>query len=1389
RMPEAPFPIEVLTEVRAWPANGTRRFAGVSAFSFGGTNAHVVLEEGPQHIRSKGAEQDRRTFVLSLSAKSPAALHAMIGAYREYIETGADDSGLGDVCFTAGVRRSHHPFRFAAAASSLPEMAAQLAESTEPARSVTKLAFVFSGQGSHWKGMGEGLLKTWPVFRAAFEKCDSHFREHAGYSVIEEISFGERLDQTNISQAAVFSMQVALFELWRSWGVEPDAVIGQSLGEAAAAYASGALSLAAAVAVVHHRSRLMKTLSGQGKTAAIRLAPEAAQAAIARWEGDLSIAGSSGPETTVVSGTPQSVSAMLAALEEQGIAAQAIAGVDVALHHPRMESLRGDLERSLSEIDYGLAKTAMMSTVTGAWLNGNKPDAGYWGKNLCEPFQLAGALSTLIAEGFDGFLEISPHSLLGGPIRQLLAQTKAGTFVLGSSRRGEEGDHTLMSSLAALYAAGRYVNWPAIFPSGGQVVSLPAYPWQRERYWLDQLPGASAPSGESSIGHPLLGERTESALPGGQSLWGQEISSISPYYLSGHKVFGTTVFPGAGYVEAVLAALRESRPEAATLEVSALRFHEGIVLPAESSYRVQVAFSPLSADSYDFRVSGRQSVESAWTNHASGHGSVSKASPGSMTLDAARLHAQERVGGGEHYEAMAAQGLEYGANFRAIKQLWRAPGEALAELELDTVAAAEARDYCVHPILLDAALQLVAATIDPSEGSLYSTYSTESYVPQGFDRVRFYSRPTNRATCIAQLTSGHAGDAELTADLQLIDGDGRLSLDVKGLRLAHVGTAKAGAPGKLRDWLYELSWEDKPRSASSSAHGAGAWTIFADKSGFATRLAESMRSRGAARVVIAGDDDNIEEHLADMSAGVVYLRGLGDEEDPCTFPLRLIKELAANGKEPALWFVTRGTQATEGGVPVLTSAAQLWGFARVVALEHPEMHGGVIDLDASCDDDVEQVASELLAPDVERQLAFRRGTRLVARLRPWASPPKSSPVVLRGDATYLITGGLGGLGLAVARWMLERGARRFILAGRTPLPARSEWRSLPASHAAKSKIDSLRELERLGASVHLAHFDVGNAAEVQAFLQSYQADDWPPIRGVVHAAGVIEDQFMLRMDERSFANVLRPKVAGALALHYATLPLDLDFFTLFSSISSVVGQYGQAHYAAGNAFMDHFAHWRRGRGLPATSINWGPWAEVGLFAQLETVDKSGRSGVFPMLPEQALQAMERILGPAPTQAMIVSADWRRMPPSPLLSELAPVDKNGDGSGKDDQAAVALLLDLLLAEPEERQRRLEEYLTGLAAGVLKLDPAKLIASEPLTSFGMDSIMVVELKHHIEKNLNLSIAIVDLFTASIAKLAEQLAGKLANDHRLEQLLEQVESMSPQELEELLGESKNH
>lgn len=1385
RMPESPFPIQVLSEPKAWSANGHPRYAGVSAFSFGGTNVHLVLEEAPATGAALDRNEAEETFVLPLSAKSPAALRDLTEAYRRHLDAAAEGAELRDVCFTAAARRSHHHLRFAAVGSNLGEMSGRLAEYQENNREIAKLAFVFSGQGSHWKGMGEHLRATEPVFRTVFEECDRLFQKQAGWSVIEQIRSGERLDETDISQAAVFSMQVGLCALWRSWGIEPDAVLGQSLGEIAAAHAAGALSLQSAVSVVHHRSRLMKTVAGQGKTAVVALSPEAVREAIAEWNGDLAVAGNSSPQSSVVSGTPRAVSAMLTKMEQQGVFAQAIAGVDVAFHSPQMEPLRTELEKSLHQMDSERAKIAMMSSVTGTWLNGTKPDAAYWGKNLREPFQLAGAVEKLISEGFNGFLEISPRALLTREIRQLLAHRNTDGAVFESCLRGESGKRTMLTSLASLYTAGRNVNWSPVFAGGGQLVKLPHYPWQRERYWFDQLSSESTIARQSSGGHPFLGKTAESALPGGHRIWEQDINLNSPHYLSGHKVLGATVFPGAGYVEAVFAALRKTCGATRAVEVSGLRFHEAMVLSADAHHQMQVAFSPAAADSYSFQVSARENDGAVWTKYASGTAGVTQTPASTMALEGVRERCTDPVTGSEHYDAMALQGLEYADNFRAIRALRRTRGEAVAELDLDAAIATEVRDYCIHPILLDAALQVSAATIEPSQGHVYST---ESYVPQGIGRARFYRSPGHHVTCMAELKSGQAGDRELHADLRLMDAEGNVCVEIEGLRLAHVGTGQAGAPGRLRDWLYDLCWEEKPRAVSTGTNKPANWTIFADAAGFGSRLAHSLRARGITCTVIASKESDIDAHLLEAADGIVYASGLDDADDPCALPLRLVKQLAQNpAKERSFWILTRGTQAVEGGVETLTPAAQLWGFAKVMALEHSELNAGIIDLGAPAEEEVAQVVDELLSPDAEKQLAFRRGQRFAARLRSSADAATPGSVVLRQDATYLITGGLGGLGLALAGWMVERGSRRLILAGRTPLPPRQQWRSLPVEHLAKSKVDAIRDLERHGASVHVASFDVSDANAIAAYLDEFDAEGWPAVRGVIHAAGIVDDQFMVRLDERSFRDVLRPKVAGALALHRATLTRDLDFFTLFSSVSSVLGQFGQASYAAGNAFMDHLAHWRRSQGLCATSINWGPWAEVGLFARLNSTDKTGRSGVFPFLPEQGLQAMEHIHALAPAQVVVVSADWSRMPPSPLLSELASLKASGR-SQEEEQAAATLLLDLLLADPAERQRRLEEYLTTFAAHILRLDPAKLDPKEPLTTFGMDSIMVVELKHHIETNLNLSIPIVELFTGSIVKLAEQLVGKLASDTQLEELLKQVENMSPQEVEALLGETKD-
>jgi myxalamid-type polyketide synthase MxaE and MxaD len=1377
RISQPPFRLEVSSALRDWPSGDHRRIAGVSAFSFGGTNAHLVLEEARDAVEPVARAEGRGAFVLPLSAKSPEGLRDTTAAWREYLEASSDS--LQDICYTAGVRRAHHPHRMAVIGSSAAEMAAQLAVAGEakPAGRVNKLAFVFSGQGSQWPGMGMALVRTEPVFRATLEACDGLFAERTGWSVIDEIRRGVRIDDTEVGQPAVFSIQAALADLWRSWGIHPDAVIGQSLGEAAAAYAAGALSLESAVAVVHHRSRLMKTLAGQGKTAVVGLSPEAVRETLAEWDGALHIAGISGPQTTVIAGAPFAIDAMLAAMDRQGTFGREIPGIDIAFHSPHMEPLRADLEQALNGLDVAPAQTGMMSTVTAQWLNGSPPDGSYWGRNLCEPFQFHAAVRQVIAEGFNGFLEIGPSTLLAGTIRQIAAVQNAEVLTFASMQRNEGAAGSLLHSLAALYGAGLDLNWAALYPVRGRTVSIPHYRWQRERYWLDQLPGGDDVS-ESHGGHPLLGAPIASALPAGERFWQRNFDAASPHYLSAHRVFGSVIFPGAGFLEAAAAAMRQLQGEAGAVEISDLRFMEPLTLLPDASKAVQLAFSPAAGGRYRFRFSARDNESTSWTLHAGGVAALAPLDPPAVAIAEIRQRCKEPIEARIHYEAMGAQGLDYGDAFRVIRRIWRAPGEAVADIELGEGTAPDAAEYRVHPILIDAAMQLVAAAITPVQKG---PYSRESYLPHGIERARYYRNPGDRTVCVARLHSGRPGDAELRADIQVLDTDGEVCLAIDGLVLKHVGSKPAGARGKLRDWLYDLCWEENRRDSVETS-SEGAWTIVADEGGVADGLASEMRSRGVeCTVERPAGADQPPAH----GAHVVWLRGLDDSADPSVPLLEFVKrEAQSGGAARSIWIVTRETQAAGGRAPRLSGAAQLWGFGRVVALEHPELWGGMLDLAGTDRDDIAQLADELLAPGVERQVAFYAGRRYVARLRPWPESPQQAPCVFHSDAAYLITGGMGGLGIALARWMVERGARRLILAGRSPLPARSEWRALPEDHPARPRVDAVRELESLGASVHTPSFDVADRDEVKRFIDGFHAEGWPQIRGVFHAAGVVEDQLMLRLDPDSVRRVLRPKVAGAQALHEATLDLNLDFFTLFSSASSVLGQFGQAAYAAGNAYMDHLAHWRRAQGLPATAINWGPWAEIGLYARSSGTDKTGRSGVYPMLPHQGLQAMELIHTAAPTQIVVISAEWSRIPPSPLLSEVAPRSAAGD-TADDRNAAAALLIDLLLASPEERQTRLEEVLQTAAANVLGLDPARLDIREPLTSFGMDSVMVVELRNYIEKTMNLSISMVDLFTGSVAKLAEQVADKLADSPQLEELLTQVENMSPDQIQAFLGE----
>ena len=499
----------------------------------------------------------------------------------------------------------------------------------------------------------------------------------------------------------------------------------------------------------------------------------------------------------------------------------------------------------------------------------------------------------------------------------------------------------------------------------------------------------------------------------------------------------------------------------------------------------------------------------------------------------------------------------------------------------------------------------------------------------------------------------------------------------------------------------------------------------------------------------------------------------------CGSVLLLVQELARTESPdvPRLWLITQGAQAAgEKPTPLSVAQSPLWGLGRVIAQEHPAFWGGLVDLEPGTllrDSAAHQLWQEISSADGEDQLAFRKGRRYVGRLvRQRPSAKQTPPLRWRTDGSYLISGGLGDLGLLVARWMVEQGARRLILLGRTKLPPRSNWSSVETGSRLARQITAIRELESLGACVHLASVDVADEGELSGFLDEFRAEGWPPIRGVVHAAGVLQDGLMVQLDAAALSTVLRPKVMGGWLLHRLLQDDPLDFFVLFSSAGSMLGQPGQGNYAAANAFLDALAHHRQALGQPALSINWGAWAGEGFADSVGGKRLAARLallGISSIAPKQALEILGRLLGQSATQVVAVPVNWKQYrefypagSASPLLSELAREEAEVPwAAGRKSERRDALLA----AEPAERRQLLHSYLSEQVARVLGLSPSKLDVQQPLSHLGLDSLMAVELKNRIAVDLKVNVPVVKFLQGfsvdqAVTQVLDQLAAEVAN-----------------------------
>jgi len=1667
-----------------WPRGTQPRFASTSSFGFGGTNAHVVIEEAPQvpqrHMENNAA--GRGNFLLPISARTPEALKDFARLYREFLDS---ESGkrieLYDICHSAATRRHHHEERLTVQGSTHQELSQLLCDFLDgrtPAglavgRSSQEsegIAFLFSGQGSQWPRMGASLYESEPAFRAAIEECESLVRRYAGWSLVEQLlapAENSQLDHTEFAQPAIFCVEVALARLWESWGVAPAVVIGHSAGEVAAAHVAGVLGLDEAVRVVVHRGRLMERATGLGKMAAIHLPASQVSERIKAFSESISIAALNSPESTVISGDPQLVERLTADWLREGVGCRMLP-VNYAFHSMQMDPYSAELPRLLESVAISKQSVPMISTVTGTITDGNQFHAEYWGQNVRLPVLFAAAVEAAKDLRLQTFLEIGPHPVLLSNVRDCLEKSERPQNLIPSLHRNKNEAAAMLSSLGRFYALGYSVKWESLYSRQAPPVSLPDYPYQRQRYWISRRPKAQA-----NALHPLLGTQLRSPLIHGAAFQSELDVSVLPY-LADHRIDGSILLPMTAFLETASNAvdILSGAPRA----IADIVIHSPLVLPEEGGRTVQTTvegnrFQVFSADG------------EGWKLHASGR---SAEMPAMTPVNKVRFSTKPAAGLSPidlslFYERLAETGLEFGTSFCVLQSLHAGENESLGRICLSEREARESSHYRMHPALLDGCLQttLAAAARD----------FNEIYLPFSMERFEIFRPAGAQVWAHARIRPSSSNGETLSTDIDIFDEHGELLARVAALHLKR-RTSRSSIERKM----YQVQWRQSGHAASEAAE-TGSCLVICEDFVDGQKLADSLQGREIHATLRkpggALDGAMDVQCVAQIIEGGSAEKSEKIESAACASVLRLVRELLSRfpTRPPRLCLITRGAVAIgpsdrcEG-----FAQAPIWGMARTIAMEHPELRCRTLDLDPA-NPDFAALAEEIGRVSPEDQTVFRGNKKYHPRLEPkfyapieprrlsvsargsidnlqteilvrrapsdrevevevettalnfrdvlgvlgmypgdpgplglefcgriarvgngltnyapgdrvmgiaWGSfasfvntpaalitpvpanlntaqaagisnafltayhclvevaglkqgdkvlihaatggvglaavqiaqsagveifatagseekreylrklqvphvfssrtldfareIPKIAggkgvdvvlnslagdflaasfavtadggrfieigkndvwtrervaalsksihyaivdlaPVIdgeperirsyfskirenlargvfrplpisvfefdhcaaafrymaeakhigkvvvrhpiatrIAADATYLVTGGLGAIGLLTAEWLVSRGARNLLLLGR----------SSPDSHAL-AKVDGMRQA---GARVEIRQADVSKRADLALILGEI-GESMPPLRGVIHAAGVVDDGILAQQTEERFERVMAPKVAGAWNLHELTRSMPLDFLVMFSSVASITGSPSQSAYAAGNAFLDALAQYRRNFGLPTLSVNWGAWADAGMAARVAA--QGGRhalSAIRPMPPQDCFDCLETAMAAGASQVVVADIDWTQWKnPSPLLSDL--VKKVIPQNARIPQDSI---LDVLESAPQANRRKLlVDYLRAEALGILGLNQSYFIDErQPLLKMGLDSLMAVDFRNRLSAALRRNLTATLLFDyPTIGELADFLDAREPSSppESSDPLLRAMDGVSDAEAEELL------
>jgi 6-methylsalicylic acid synthase len=1296
--------LRVVTRPTAWPDGTGPRRAGVSGFGYGGTIAHVVLDEAPLPV-SASAETLDVPRIFPVSAVSEAGLRDQAAALAQWL---AEPVALASVGHTLAHRRTHLPHRAVVLADDNSGLAAGLrqiaaGDQAPAARTGTVSAgpqagtvWVFSGHGSQWAGMGRELLAN-ETFRAMIDRIDPIYREELDFPVTEAFANGE-LGSVDRIQSMICAMQLGIAAVLRERTGPPAAIIGHSVGEIAAAVTAGVLTAEDGARLVCRRSRLLRRVTGKGAMAMVSLSFDDVEARLADVDGVCAAVDAS-TTTTVISGDPAAVESIVDELRAEGVLVRKVDS-DVAFHSPQMWPLLGELA-AVAGVSPRAPQVTLYSTASLDPRADEPRDGAYWAANLGNPVRFTAAVRAAADDGYRIFVEIAPHPVVTHSIGDTLSEVPA-LHVQGTLRRNENEQAALLGAVGELFTHGGHVDWNVLQPTGG-LLPLPTRLWQHHTHW--RVPAhRPAAIGHDPRTHTLLGSRTEIGTAA-MDVWQTTLDATSRPCPGEHLVRGVEIIPAAVVLATFLAAAQTTALSEVTLR------------------------TPLTVSPHDVQVV-RQGDELRLVSRTDGR--------------AWQTNATAVAGGGKPLRDLDST-ADRPADPGDVQAFQRSVG--VPEMAFDWRVIRLARgDRAVHAKVTVPGKAGWAPVMD-------AALSIAPLVFGGKPVLRMISAMAGVELCGAPPTawsviaeSEPVGDAQrtATAHIAIID-------DATGTPVAHLtGVAyteldnepvAATDPAQL---VHKIEW--RPFTSATTAHEPPRRAVL---------VGGDARMRAALRPVLrAAGIDWTPIPTPEMLGGfrpeqrptdtVIVLPPPGGEDlaaiaERSAWLLARTAQLVAQwSKPPSLWCLTQGVR--EGSSRDAVAQAPLWGLGRVIAGEHPELWGGVVDLDPA-DLDVTALPELLVKGHGEDVISVRAGEISVARLVTVPGPATAGPLECVPDGTYLVTGGLGTLGRQVAHWLVSRGARRLVLATRSPLPPRAQWDDSTRGAA-------VRALEAAGATVRVVELDVADAAQAAAALTP-DSLGMPPIRGVVHLAGILDDRMAGDLDEASLRAVMRPKSRGALVLHEMFPPGTVDFFVLFSSAGLLLGMPGQSSYASANGFLDGLARHRAALGdTGALSLGFTSWRGLGMAVNAVVTEELRARGTTEITSDDAFESWDfaarhglpyaAVLRPGELQDAATA--------QPLIRELAfttPAADTAEAGTSADHSPEGLLAEVTM-----------QVATEMRVPVQQVDIRRSLAD-----LGLDSVMFLIIRRRLAQRYRLDLPATLLWTRpTITAIADYLGSVL-------------------------------